>query len=91
VTSVSSVARGGGSRIGLMKPKRTTKSQTMNSSSGPTKGSSAPQRLCGAAAGAGGGRRPGHRVGRRGHGSALVQQASTTTFFSKMPFSVNRS
>src|SRR5882724_729969 len=43
VTSVCSVAHGVGSRIGLIKPARTTRSHTMKSTSGPTTGSQAPR------------------------------------------------
>jgi len=39
LTSAPSASSGGGSRMALMKPRRTTRSQTMNSTTGPMKGS----------------------------------------------------
>src|SRR6187431_2346750 len=44
LNSAPSVAAGVGSRITLIQPARTTRSQTMNSTSGPTNGSKRPQR-----------------------------------------------
>src|SRR5688500_10770031 len=52
VTSVTTVSAGAGSRMALMKPKRTTKSHTRNSSSGPSIGRARAQGKLRGAAGA---------------------------------------
>ena len=93
--SAPSVATGVGSRIGLMKPRRTTRSQAMNRISGPTTGSRRFQsKRFGAALGDVARRAPGRGDGG-GEASAMAQPlksiGSTTTRFSKMPLSENRS
>ena len=45
VTSVATVAEGGGSKMARIQPARTTRSHTINSASGPTKGSRRAQRV----------------------------------------------
>ena len=95
VTSACKVSQGVGSRIALISPARTTRSQTMNSATGPTKGSSLPQENFAAGAA------PGSVEPLHGFAAATVvvsvmaqalnSSGSTATFFSKMPLSENRS
>ncbi len=94
VKSAPSVAIGVGSRIGLMKPRRTTRSQATKRISGPTIGSRRFQsKRFGAARATSLGALQGAAtvVVASAMAQALKSIGSTTTRFSKMPLSENRS